>query len=80
MPLIGSLASGGFGKGSGGGGGGGGGAGLYAFVSATFTTGGNTGPDGPSLTTARSGLTTTGAPDSWKNNTSFFNTSNGIQV
>lgn len=80
MPLLGSLASGGFGKGGGGGGGGGGGSGLYEFITATFTTGGNTGPDGPSLTSARSGLIVTSAPDTWKNNTAFFNTSNGIQL
>jgi hypothetical protein len=52
---------------------------LYPFTNATFTTGGTTGKDGPSLTTARTGLTGTGV-DSWKNNTSYFNTTNGIQL
>lgn len=53
--------------------------GLYAFTSATFTPGGATGASGPSLTQARTGLTGTGV-DAWKNNTQFFNTSNGIQL
>ena len=53
--------------------------GLYAFTSATFSAGGATGPEGPSLTQARTGLTGTGV-DAWKNNTSYFNTSNGIQI
>jgi hypothetical protein len=58
---------------------GGGGAGLYAFTSATFTPGGQVGNTGPSLAQARTGLTGTGV-DAWKNNTSFFNTSSGIQL
>jgi hypothetical protein len=52
---------------------------LYAFTSATFTPGGHTGPTGPSLTQARNGLTGPEV-DNWKNNTSYFNTSNGIQL
>lgn len=52
---------------------------LYAFTTATFTPGGQTGRDGPALSTARSGLTGTGT-DTWKNNTAFFNTINGIQL
>ncbi len=55
------------------------GAGLYAFSTATFTSGNNNGPTGPSLTQARAGLTGTGT-DAWKNNTEFFNTTNGIQL
>jgi hypothetical protein len=54
-------------------------AGLYAFTSATFTPGGATGSSGPTLTQARTGLTGTGV-ESWKDNTSYFNTSNGIQL
>lgn len=52
---------------------------LYTFTSATFTTGGQTGNTGPAYSTALSGLT---GPEvnNWKNNTSFFNTSNGIQL
>lgn len=59
--------------------GGKGASGLYAFTTATFTPGGQTGPTGPSLATARAGLTGTGT-DAWKNDTAFFNTSNGIQL
>lgn len=55
------------------------GATLYQFTTAIFTPGGNTGPLGPSLTQARNGLTGTGT-EIWKNNTEFFNTSNGIQA
>ena len=56
-----------------------GGASLYDFTNATFTSGGSTGVSGPSLTQARNGLTGTGV-DAWKNDTSYFNTSNGIQL
>lgn len=59
--------------------GGAGGAGLYSFVDATFTPGGASGSNGPSLSQARSGISSTG-DDSWKNDTSYFNTSNGIQL
>jgi hypothetical protein len=52
---------------------------LYAFTDATFTSGGKTGVDGPSLTEARDGLTGTGV-GAWKNDTSFFTTSNGYQL
>jgi len=53
--------------------------GLYNFTTATFTNGGQTGRLGPSLTQARDGLT---GPETsnWKNNTSFFDISNGIQL
>jgi hypothetical protein len=52
---------------------------LYEFTTATFTSGGATGLDGPSLTQARTGLT---GPETneWKNNTEFFNTTDGIQL
>jgi hypothetical protein len=52
---------------------------LYAFTTATFTPGGQTGQAGPSLAQARAGLSGSGT-DAWKNNTAFFNTSNGIQL
>jgi len=52
---------------------------LYPFTDATFTPGGQTGRTGPALATARSGLTGTGT-DTWKNNTEFFNTTDGIQL
>ena len=60
------------------GGGGGAPVALYTFTDATFTPGGHTGNTGPSLTSARNGLTSTGS-DAWKTNTAFFNTTNGIQ-
>ena len=50
---------------------------LYAFVDATFGTGGQAGPNGPSYAQAVSGLTGTGV-NNWKNNTAYFNTSAGI--
>jgi len=52
---------------------------LYPFTTATFTNGGKTGRTGPSLTQARDGLI---GPEvnNWKNNTTFFNTTNGIQL
>lgn len=52
---------------------------LYSFTDATFTPGTQTGRFGPSTATAVSGLTGTGV-DSWKNNTSYFDTSSGIQL
>lgn len=52
--------------------------GLYSFTNATFTPGVKTGDSGPSLTEARNGLTGTGV-DTWKNDTSFFNVTSGIQ-
>ena len=52
---------------------------LYSFTSATFTPGGQTGLTGPNLAQAISGLTGTGV-DAWKNNTAFFNTTNGVQL
>lgn len=53
-------------------------AGIYEFVNATFTPGGTSGRNGPSLAAAISGLTGTGV-NAWKNNTSYFNVTNGIQ-
>ena len=55
------------------------GGGLYAFTTATFTPGGPIGRSGPSLAQARAGLSGSGT-DAWKNDTAFFNTSNGIQL
>ena len=52
-----------------------GGGGLYDFSTATFTPGGKTGHDGPSLTQARNGIS---GGDAFKNDTQFFNTSGGI--
>jgi hypothetical protein len=52
---------------------------LYSFTSATFTPGGQVGRTGPTLAQAISGLTGTGV-DAWKNNTAYFNTTNGIQL
>jgi len=52
---------------------------LYEFVTATFTPGGSSGSSGPSLSEARNGLSGTGT-NNWKNNTEFFDTSNGIQL
>ena len=53
--------------------------GLYNFTTATFTNGGQTGRIGPTLTQARNGLT---GPETntWKDNTEFFNNTNGIQL
>ena len=53
--------------------------GLYSFTNATFTNGGQTGPTGPSLPQALSGLTGTGV-DSWKNNSNYFTVAEGIQL
>ena len=53
-----------------------GGAGLYDFTSATFTSPIN-GESGPSLAQARAGIT---GGDSFKNDTSYFNTSSGIMI
>jgi hypothetical protein len=61
------------------GGGSGGGPALYPFTDATFSPGSATNRNGPSLTQARAGLTGSGT-DAWKTDTSFFNTSNGIQL
>lgn len=52
---------------------------IFLFESSTFTPGGATGYSGPSLSQAISGISST-IDDSWKNNTSYFNTSNGIQL
>jgi hypothetical protein len=52
---------------------------LFPFSSATFTSGGVQGRSGPSLTQARAGLTGTDT-ELWKNNTTYFNTTNGIQL
>lgn len=53
--------------------------GLYIFTTATFTPGGATFRLGPSLVQARTGLSGPNTAD-WKNNTAFFNTSNGVQL
>jgi hypothetical protein len=53
-------------------------AGLYSFTTFTFTNGGQTGPTGPSLATLLSSYNTGANP--WLNNTSYFNTSTGIQL
>ena len=58
---------------------GGAGAGLYAFVDATFTSGGVSGVSGPSLAQARTGISSTD-DDTWKADTSYFNTLDGIQL
>ena len=55
-----------------------GGGGLYDFQDATFTNGTVTGYQGPSLAQARSGMSGTSA-NNFKNNTSFFNVTNGQQ-
>ena len=57
----------------------GGGGALYSFTNAIFTPGTSVEQAGPTLGQARAGLTGTGV-DAWKNNTNFFNTSNGIQL
>jgi len=59
--------------------GGAGGSSLYNFSTVTFTTGGQTGRDGPSLSVARGGLSGPEVSE-WRDNTEFFNTSNGIQL
>jgi hypothetical protein len=53
--------------------------GLYPFTTATFNVGGATGTSGPSLAQAISGLS---GPEvgTWGSNTSYFNTSSGIQL
>jgi len=53
--------------------------GLYLFTTATFTNGDQEGREGPSLTQARNGLSGPEVDD-WKNDTEFFNTSDGIQL
>jgi len=52
---------------------------LYAFTAATFTSGSQEGSVGPTLSQAKNGLS---GPEvnTWKENTEFFNTSNGIQL
>ena len=58
---------------------GGGAAGLYLFTDATFTPGGAVNATGPTLAQAITGLTGTGV-SVWENDTTFFNTSSGIQL
>ena len=53
--------------------------GLYDFTTAIFTPGGASAQNGPTLAQAISGLTGTSV-DTWKNNTAYFNTINGIQL
>jgi len=78
-PIFSQFSSGGGGRSSGFGMGPMGGGGLYKFSTATF--GGENGQsqDGPSLSQARSGLSG-GETSQWKNDTNFFNTTNGIQL
>jgi len=52
---------------------------LYAFTTATFTPGSQTGNTGPSLAIAQAGLTVTG-DQTWKTNTAFFDVVSGIQI
>jgi len=52
---------------------------LYDFTTATFTPGVATGMSGPTLSQAIAGLTGPEA-SSWKTNSKFFTTSNGIQI
>ena len=52
---------------------------LYSFTDVTFSPGSATESTGPTLVQAVAGLSGTGV-DVWKNNTSYFNTSNGIQL
>lgn len=53
--------------------------GLYDFTTAIFTPGAASAQNGPTLVQAISGLIGTGV-DAWKNNTTYFNTTNGIQL
>ena len=48
---------------------------LYTFSSVTFTPGGNSGRDGPSLAQIRTGIS---GNTGWKNDTNFLNSSNGV--
>ena len=51
---------------------------LYSFTTATFTSGGSTGRNGPIISQARSGLTGTPAPSAWSG--TYLNmTTQGIQ-
>ncbi len=80
MPIFSQFSSGGYTRGKGFAGGGrapAAAAGLYTFVNATFTPGGQTGRSGPSLSQVRNGLTGIDV-NTWKNNTSFVNSNNGI--
>ena len=52
---------------------------IYDFDQAIFTTGGVVGKSGPTISQAKSGLTVSTYSDSWKNDTSLFNVTNGIQ-
>ena len=52
---------------------------LYAFTTATFTPGSQTGNTGPSLAIAQAGLTVSG-DQTWKTNTAFFDVVSGIQI
>jgi len=51
---------------------------LYEFLDATFTNGGKTGYQGPSLSQARNGMSGT-SHNNFKNDTTFFNVTNGQQ-
>ena len=79
-PIFSQFSSGGGGRAAGFGMGGfAGPSGLYDFTYASF--GGNNGrsQNGPNLSQARSGLSG-GETNTWKNNTTFFNTTSGIQL
>ena len=78
-PIFSQFSSGGGGRAKGFGMGPMAGGGLYKFTSANFGgTNGGGDPDGPSLGTARNGLSG-GETSQWKNDTNFFNTSSGTQ-
>lgn len=51
---------------------------LYAFIDASFSAGSVSGTNGPSIAQARAGLTGIGVAV-WKDNTSYFNVTAGIQ-
>ena len=51
----------------------------YAFTIATFSAGTQTGPAGPTLAQAQTGMTSTG-DISWRTNSSYFDVVNGIQI
>lgn len=52
---------------------------LYAFTTATFTSGGATAQTGPTVVQARSGLSGPETAD-WKDNASYFDTTGGVQL
>jgi len=54
-----------------------GGDGLYSFSYVTFTSGGQQGGTGPTITQIRNGMSGDGNEGSWKNNTNYLDTING---